>query len=102
MAPAGSRSFFERFVQGGLREVLGITDEGIGKEINIDLTIPAVMEALQKAIASSNDPKEAVQLAMLLTCILAHQNGWNGLELAGQAQAMWKHTEGLHRDRKGG
>lgn len=96
------QTFFQKFIQGGLKSALGIADgQELGATFQGDLSINAVRDALDKAIRTSNDPKEAPRLAMLLTCILAHQNGWGGLELAGEAQAMWKQTEPLHRPRQG-
>lgn len=98
--PGEQKTFFEKFITGGLRAAVGIPEgEAIASHFHGDLSIKSVREALDKAIATSNDPKEAPRLAMLLTCILAHQNGWGGLELAGEAQGMWKQTEALHRSR---
>ena len=97
---ATDQTFFQKFVMGGLRSAMGIAEgQDLGAVFTGELTIPKVIEELQKAIRISTDPKEAPRLAMLLTCILAHQNGWGGMELAGEAQAMWKQTEGLHRPR---
>jgi hypothetical protein len=97
---SADQTFFQKFVMGGLRSAMGIAEgQELGAVFTGELPIPKVVEELQKAIRTSTDPKEAPRLAMLLTCILAHQNGWGGLELAAEAQAMWKQTEGLHRSR---
>lgn len=98
MADADWGQVFQKFVSGGVRAAMGIpTVPDPNMPAPVLLTIPDIMKGLQEALDHSNDPKEAPRLALMLTCILAHQNGWSTGEVIKEATSMWTNTAALHK-----